>query len=390
MARVLILKCENYQPNELKAKIEKIFSYFPQAVKPNEKILIKPNLLSAHLPEETVTTHPEFVRVVAKVIKNIGAQPTIGDSPSGIEKVEKVWEITGMKKIAQEENIELVNFTHSSVREFSSQNFPGKKIYLTDAAFEVDGIISLPKLKTHGLTTFTTGIKNLYGLVPGMIKTDYHRLAYNSQLFAQLLSEILTVVKPRLTITDGIVGMDGNGPVVGRIRNFGLILASDDVVALDTVVCEIIGLKKEFVPLLKFCEDKKLGETNLEKIEIVGEKLGDCKIRDFILPPTHLINYLPQSVASILSDFIWFRPGINQTKCELCLKCYESCPVKAIKLISSANRGRKEKKYLWIDHKECINCFCCSEVCPYGAVETEQSIPMKLVRILQSLKTRFI
>ncbi len=386
MARVAILKCDNYWLDELKVKIEEIFSHFPKVAKAGEKILIKPNLLSPHLPGEAVTTHPEFVRAVVSAVKNIGAKPIIGDSPSGIEKVEKVWELTGMKKIAQEENVELVNFAYSGVREFRSANTLWEKIYLSDIAFEVDGIISLPKLKTHNLMTITAGIKNLYGLVPGMIKTDYHRLAYNSQLFAELLSEIVSIIKPRLTIIDGIVGMDGDGSVAGRIRNFSLILASDDVVALDRVVSEIIGLKepRPYVQergLLKFCAEKRLGETNLDKIEVIGEKLEERRIRDFVLPPVHFVNYLPlpQWIASILANFIWFRPEINQAKCELCLKCYESCPVKAIK---------RNKKYLWINHQECINCFCCSEVCSYGAVETQNSLGMKLARILQSLLFR--
>lgn len=396
MAQVIILKCKNYQPDELKAKIEKIFSYFPQAVKPNEKILIKPNLLSAHTPEEAVTTHPEFVRVVTKVIKNIGAQPVIGDSPSVTEKIDKLWDMTGMRKVAQEENIELVNFISAGVKEFPryapctvwcegapercipSENL-WKKIYLTDLIYQFDGIVSLPKLKTHNLMTFTAGIKNLYGLVPGMIKTDYHRLAYNSKLFAELLSEILAIIRPRLTIIDGIVGMDGNGPVAGRIRNFGLILASDDAVALDTVVCKLIGLEIEKIPLLKFCAQKKLGETNLKNIEIIGEKLEDYKIEDFLLPATEIVNYIPQWLANILTQFVWVKPIIQESICELCMKCTEICPVEAIASFSPDGK----KKILQIDQKKCISCFCCSEVCPHNAVEPQTSLLLKLIRLIR-------
>lgn len=377
MARVVIFKCKDYQPDELKAKIEEIFSYFPQIVKPSEKILLKPNLLSPHLPEEAVTTHPEFVRAVVKVVKRLGVQPVIGDSPSIVEKIDKVWQISGMKKIAEEEKIELVNFAFVGVKGFLSKNF-WEKIYLSETAFRYDGIVSLPKLKTHNLMTFTAGIKNLYGLVPGMIKTDYHRLAYNSTLFAQLLSEILTIIKPRLTITDGIVGMDGNGPVAGRIRNFGLILASDDVVALDTVICKLIGLEIEKFPLLKFCAEKKLGETNLDKIEIIGERLKECIIYDFILPSTEIVNYVPQWLAHILTKFVWTKPKIFINKCQLCMKCYEICPVG---VIASSSKGKK--KILQIDQKKCISCFCCSEACPHNAVEPQTSLLLKLIRIIR-------
>jgi len=387
MARVAIFKCKNYQPDELKTKIEKVFSYFPQVVKAGERILLKPNLLSAHVPEETVTTHPEFVRAVIKVVKKFGAQPVIGDSPSGVEKIEKVWGITGMEKVAEEENVELVNFAQSGVKEFPSKTGNHlnlwKKIYLSNIAFKFDGIISLPKLKTHNLMTFTAGIKNLYGLVPGLIKTDYHRLACNSKLFAKLLSEIVAIIKPRLTIIDGIVGMDGNGPVAGRRRNFGLILASDDVIALDTVVCEIIGLKIGKVPLLKFCAEKKLGETNLKNIEITGEKLEECRIQNFLLPATDLVNYVPRWFASSLTQFVWVKPAIKINKCQLCMKCYEICPVKVMNEVFTSSLLGRKKKILQIDQKKCISCFCCSEVCPHNAIEPQTSLLLKLIRIVR-------
>ncbi len=382
----MILRCKDYSPDELKANIEKIFYCFPQAVKAGERILLKPNLLSEHPAEDAVTTHPELVRAVIRKLKTIGAESMVGDSPSIAENIEKLWKTTGMAKVAEEENVKLVNFANYGVKEFPSQKFAGKKIYLSSVAFEINGIISLAKLKTHNLMTFTAGIKNLYGLIPGMIKTDYHRLAYKPIFFAQLLSEILAVVKPRLTIIDGIVGMDGNGPVAGRIRNFGLILASDDVVALDTVVCKLIGLEIEEVPLLKFCAEKDLGETNLEKIEVVGEKMNivpleEYIIDDFLLPATEITNYAPQWLVDLLARFVWTKPKILTDKCQLCMKCSGICPVGAI--ISSSSKDKN--RILLVDRNKCISCFCCSEACPNNAVEPQASLLLKIIRRLLRL-----
>jgi uncharacterized protein (DUF362 family) len=129
-------------------------------VKPGEKILLKPNLLSAREPERAVTTHPEVVRAMVRLVKEAGATPIVGDSPGGAVKgVERVWERTGMKKMAEEEGVTLVNFETSGAVEKAIAHPLLGSLHLARVLFEVDGIINLPKLKTHSLVIFTGSLK---------------------------------------------------------------------------------------------------------------------------------------------------------------------------------------------------------------------------------------
>ncbi|MDI6640988.1 MAG: DUF362 domain-containing protein [Elusimicrobiota bacterium] len=377
MSKVSIVRCENYDPKTLFEKIQQSISQLDRTenlIGHGEKILIKPNLLGAHTPEQAVTTHPEFVRAVIRLAKAAGAVPSIGDSPS-VSNVSEVFDKTGLKKIAAEEEVELINLGNSPAKEFQIEHPTVKKVYISKIIFEFDGIINLPKLKTHSLTTLTLSIKNLYGIVPGLLKSQYHILAHSTDSFSRLLAEIYKIVQPKilLNIVDGIVGMDGEGPAGGRIKNFGLILSSKDAVALDALLFNFFNINSERVPLINYC--KNLGETSIEKIVINNnEDLKDYRIANSVLPKTHIVNYIPQFVAEFAKKFIRFKPRILNSKCKLCMKCYEICPLKAIVKTASGKFN--------INYKNCTNCFCCYEVCPHHAVEIVESLPMKIARNL--------
>jgi len=383
MTKISILKCENYNYDLLYEKTNKAISLLggiQKFIKPGERILVKPNLLGEHLPEEAVTTHPEIVRVMVRIIKSANATPIISDSPS-VLNTENVYEKTGIKKIAQEEKVELINPENYLLMKFETGIDRIKEIYISKIAFDIDGIINVPKLKTHTLTTFTLGIKNLYGLIPGFIKSDYHKKAYNTKLFSELLCEIYRIVKPkiRLTFIDGIIGMDGNGPSNGRVRNFNLLLGSEDTVALDTFVYNLFNVKE--IPLLKYCKQKNLGETEIKKIEVLGEKI--LPFKDVLLPKTHIVNFVPEIFVNLGSNFVWCKPKIINSKCKLCMKCYQICPTKTIK-----SKNVSGKKSLYIDWDNCISCFCCNEVCPYNSIEIRESLILNIVRKFIEIFTR--
>jgi len=383
MAKISILKCENYNYDLLYKKTNEAISYLggiQKFIKPGEKILVKPNLLGEHLPEKAVTTHPEVIRVIIRIIKSANATPIISDSPS-VLSIENVYEKTGIKKVAQEEKVELLNPENYPLMEFKTEIGKLNKIYISRIAFDVDGIINVPKLKTHSLTTLTLGIKNLYGLIPGFIKSDYHKKAYNTKLFSELLSEIYKIVKPkiRLTILDGITGMDGNGPANGRVKKFNLMAIAEDTVALDTFIFSLFRIKN--ILLLKYCKEKKLGETEIEKIEVLGENI--LPFNDIILPKTHIVNFIPEIFLNLGANFVWCRPKIINSRCKLCMKCYEICPTKTIKL-----KNVSGKKSLYIDWENCISCFCCNEVCPYKSIEIKESLMLNIVRKFIGIFTR--
>ena len=335
-------------------------------IKPGEKILIKPNLLGTNAPEEAVTTHPEVLRKVIRLVKQQGAIPVIGDNPA-LLNVEETYNKTGISRIAKEENTELIYFANYSVNEYQITHPALKKLHLSKYALEVDGIINLPKFKTHGLTLLTMGIKNLYGLVPGMTKVEYHKIAHTPRYFTDMLSELYKIVKPklRLTIIDGIIGMDGEGPQEGRVRNFDLLMAAADTVALDTIGYELFGINSANVPLIIHCKNKNLGETKVSKIEIYDGDIKRFKIQNPLLSKTGFTSFIPEPLKDLIIRFFWVKPKIDRSKCKLCMKCVEICPMKTI---------LKSGKILVIKWDKCISCFCCTEVCVHKAIETKESL----------------
>lgn len=357
MSKVSIVKCKDYSSEKI---IDAIFRAvdllggIKTFVKETDYVLIKPNLLSARSPEEAVTTHPEIVRAVIRLVKIAGARPIIGDSPGNfftIRDVNFVYEKTGIKSVAEEENAELVRFDKFRL----INGYP-----IAEAALNVSSIISLPKLKTHALTVMTGAIKNSFGLIPGLFKLECHRNKPKPRDFVKILLDIFEIIRPRLSIMDGVLAMEGDGPASGSPREVGLVLASNDCVSLDSVVSELVGLPLHRDLVINEAKRRGIGETNIDNIEILGERIEDVKIKDFRLPKTAFgVNLLPKFMADIFTWAVDFKPVIDEKLCTKCNVCKNSCLVGAIIINEETSH---------IDDRLCVKCFCCHEVCPYKAI----------------------
>ena len=369
--------CDDYDKDNVHNIVENIvksFGNISDIIKPNTKILIKLNLLSAYTPEQAITTHPEIVRAVIKVIKKAGAIPVMGDSPGNLTHgIEHIWDKTGMLQLAKEENVELINFEACGCVEVSVQHPNIKQIYITKAITDCDAIINLPKLKTHTFMGFTCGVKNFYGIIPGVRKAEYHKLAPTPKDFSYLLSEIYRMVREKLlfTIVDGVYGLEGNGPSLsGQKRKYGIIAGSQDTVMLDTFILDKMGIKSKNNVLLKPLKEKKLGDTNLQNMIYVGDNASEFNFGKTKLPVTKFLTLLPSWFARFVTKYagrlFWVKPNIIESKCVGCLQCMKSCPVKAI--IKS-----KDKTKPIIQKEKCIGCFCCHELCLNKAVEIKES-----------------
>jgi uncharacterized protein (DUF362 family) len=215
-SKISIVRCEKYDPQELNAAIKKAVGAIGGIrafVNRNDRVLIKPNILSGRKPEEAVCTHPEVVRAVIKMVKETGAVITVGDSPGGfLKNIEEVYEVSGIAKIAKEEKVNLVKFTFSR----TVDGFP-----ISIRALDADKIISIPKFKTHEITGITAGIKNMYGTVVGLNKTKCHADAPTEKKLAKIIARVYAVSKPHLSIVDAVVSMEGEGPSAGDPRNTG-------------------------------------------------------------------------------------------------------------------------------------------------------------------------
>ncbi len=372
MSRVEILKVNGYGSVETELRnILPSFEVF-NGLK-GKKILLKINLLTYAYPEEAVTTHPEFVRALIRIFKSIGCTVLVGDSPSesGRSFLEKVYKLSGIKKICTEENVLLVDFIEEVAMK-NEKNKIGKIFPVSKVVKEVDYIINVPKLKTHGLTYITCGVKNLFGVIPGVKKGEYHLRLKTLSHFSAFLVDIAQTLRPALTIVDGVLAMEGNGPRNGRGRLTNLILISEDVFSLDWVASEIIGLKPALVPTNK--EAYLRGLVNPSDIEITGVSLKEAEIKDFekIHKPVTPLP-LPGFINSFLENYVAGKPYIDENVCNKCLTCVKNCPASAIAKIDNK---------VEIDRKKCIKCYCCAEFCPNGAVE------IKYTRLSRWLRTK--
>lgn len=373
MTQVSIVKCSDYNTQAVQKAVEEavgLLGGIEKFVKPGQKVLIKPNLLSARPPESGVCTHPEVIRAVIRLVRKVTDKIYVGDSHGGFDVVnmDNVYEISGMKKICLEEKITLVKF--DSV--LNVDGIPFAKIVK-----EVDVIINVPKMKTHGLLTLTGAVKNMFGAVVGKHKAESHFKHVARPDFAFYIIKIFMYVKPHLNIMDGIVAMEGDGPAAGGLRNAGLVLASADAVALDAVFSDIVGIDPEKLLTTHYAEKMSLGESKLSNIKISGEDLASVRIDDFKLPKASFIYDSPAWVIKLFGKAIRTYPFIKVDACVKCRICEKNCPAAAITI----------DRYK-IDYSKCIFCFCCHELCPHTAIGVRKSLMGKLASFVLKMRSK--
>lgn len=372
--KISIASCPDYSYEKVLSSIRTcidLLGGFHRFIRFRDRVLIKPNLLSGSPPEKAITTHPTVVKAIVQLVREVGGIPFIGDSP-GRGDLYDVAEKAGIKEVADEMNCPLVKFTEFyEVKGSKERTF--KKLEVAKEAMDADVVINVPKVKTHGLTLLTLGIKNMFGCVPGIRKTQWHlKAGTDPEYFAEMLVDLYGIIRPKLTIVDGIVAMEGNGPNMGKPRPLGLIFAGADCVALDTVITEVLSVPIKEVVTTKVAVVKGLGIGDLKKIEILGEKIEDVRIKGFKTPKGFSPDYFFVKVLqSVLGQSMTPRPLWIQEKCSSCGSCVEICPPKAI---------RREEERLKIDYKKCIRCFCCSEICPEEAIDMGEGFLLKMLK----------
>ena len=371
MASVSISKCNSYDIKEVQGAVDSCLDKLgglSSLIKPDDRVLIKPNILIAKPPEEAVTTHPSLIEAIIIAVKKAGAVPLVGDSPGGlVGNVRGHWKVTGIEEVCNRLNVEILNFESSGVYE---KRINGNHYHIAKPVLDADFIINVPKIKTHGLTILTCAIKNMYGTIPGLTKVNYHKEAPKPSDFAELVVDIFALSKPGLNIVDGIIGMDGNGPSAGNPKEMGLILASTDAIAVDSLICQILGKNPLKVPTNKNAYERELGEADINKIKVLGYQPD--VIDDFKWSPNiaSSLDMVPSFISKGLMRFWWSRPVIDPEVCTKCGKCVKNCPVEAL------SAGVKIPEF---DYPECINCMCCMEMCPEKAVKLEKSMLSKLL-----------
>ena len=365
-ARVVIIRCDTYEDDQVVTDIQKgvdMMGGISSFAKPGERIVLKPNILIGTDPDKHVTTHPAVFRAVGKLLKNAGVIVLYGDSPS-FGKSEPNLRRSGIKQVGDELGFILADF--DSGRSVSHKDaLLIKKFVVANGVLDSDGLVSLPKFKTHGLVRFTGAVKNQFGCIPGLRKSQYHVKLPDPYDFATMLVDLNTLIRPRLYIMDGIVAMEGNGPRSGRLKQLNVLLLSTDPIALDATACRIAHLDPEIVPTSKPGEKAGLGIYHIEDIELMGEALESFVDKSFEVNRTAPVSNSGGRFRVFLKNRLTQRPVIDKAKCTCCGTCVTMCSVqpKAVNWY----KGDKSKPPIY-DYNRCIRCYCCQETCPEGAV----------------------
>jgi uncharacterized protein (DUF362 family)/NAD-dependent dihydropyrimidine dehydrogenase PreA subunit len=363
---VSAIYCNSYTQKQVTEKIKEAINTaggLPTKFKPGCKVLINPNLLTAKTPENAATTHPSVVRGVIKYLKTKGINDiSIGDSPAGNHDWKKLWDITGMSEVAKNENVTLLPFNKTKPITIDNNII----IPVLKEIDDFDGIISIPKLKTHLLTKITGAVKNTYGMIPGKAKTHFHGTHPSPQKMSRFIAKLYGTLKPDYIVMDSIECMEGEGPNTGRPAQVGLIFAGEDGVAIDSEACSIFGYKPSDILILEETTKAGFGINDKNFIERRGDgwsTINTLKAKKAIL--SDIFYKIPEKLFFIISYITSCRPKINEKICLKCGKCIDECSQDAIYI-------NHKKKYK-IKSKKCILCMCCIETCPYKAISLKRS-----------------
>jgi len=335
--------------------VDRAFDLFPINLS-GKKVLIKPNVLRGADPEECITTHPDVLRAVLERVEESGpAAIVVGDNPGAFAygANESTFRRTGLMEAAKGS---YKNIGSAGVGVQFNPRFL-EKVSLSRAVLDADVIISVPKFKTHGLTTITGAIKNSYGFLPGAQKAQLHAAAGDPVGFGEMIVEVFALRVPELFIVDAVVGMEGNGPASKNLRHIGKIMAADNAVALDGTIARMMGMEPGKIHFLRVAAERGLGDYDGDAIEIEGDFQ---EIEHFRLPPLVVkAEDTSASVREFLHGRTLLRPSVDAQLCTGCGTCVEHCPVSALSLHNGLPEVEKEK---------CITCFCCQEMCPEAAI----------------------
>lgn len=356
MTVVSVQRVQRYDPDTLYRAVCAHFEALAIAsdISRDTRVLLKPNLLAGRDPALAITTHPALLFAIAKRLRELGARHiTLADSPGGlytVPQLRKTYALCGLLPLS--EVLTLNEDVSAGVR----NGFP-----LIQPVLDADFIINCPKLKTHGLTVMTAGVKNLFGCIPGLQKPEYHCLKPNIEAFSEMLLALSETVRPGLTLLDAVDCMEGNGPGGGKVRSMGYTLCSRSVYALDEQAAALMALRPSMSPVLRTARQKGLSDPTA--IQSVGDALVPAD-PPFLLPDAVTKGERFFSVNGLFHHFFGRKrtfPSVVIEKCVGCGRCAESCPKHIIQI---------EAQKAEISKKGCISCFCCQEMCPAHAIDT--------------------
>ena len=368
---VAAVRCSDYDPRGIRRALSECLGHLgglSRWVRPGLRVLVKINHLGDHPPEEAITVHPAVTQALAAALTEAAGQVTVGDGLErpGLEGFRQ----SGTLQAAQRAGVSLVNFKGSPYPPVAAGGQHLSRVPIARAAQEADLIINLAKMKTHVLTLLTGAVKNTYGFLPAGLRQSLHREYVSPADFAEVVVDVFQACPPRLHLVDAVVALEGYGPSrAGRPRPVGLLLASEDAVALDAVLGALMGYGAREVATTRIAAGRGLGAADLGEIELRGVSLAEVAPVDFALPERvigvgRVLGRLPRPLLGMfgnLSQATTAVPQVVTAACIGCGLCVRHCP-------TGAARMDRDGKVAVIDRSRCISCFCCQEFCESDAI----------------------
>jgi uncharacterized protein (DUF362 family) len=281
---VTLNRCADYSEGEIAKAISTQFEVLGGVgtfVRAGDSVLLKPNLIAPKSERYATQTHPAVIIAVARLLKDFGARPFVGDSPA--------WSnvFACVKALKLEEPLRKLSVP---VKQLDNPRWTrvGKsntKVGISSVALDADVIINMPKFKTHQQMVATFAVKNMFGCVAGKRKALWHfTKGKRERVFCELLIDIFEYLKPAVTIIDGVVAMDGAGPIGGRSRTLGWIIGGTDPMSLETICCKLVNIKPDELPILTTARQMGLPCPDEDNIKILGDDFPESICMDFELP----------------------------------------------------------------------------------------------------------
>lgn len=375
---VYVKKCNEYDREIIYNLVSQIFEYYNMLEDvAGLNIAVKPNLVAKKNPETAATTHPDIVWAVCKLLKDAGAHVVIAESPGGFydeNNLRALYKICGIEKAALDSGAEL-NFDTSETEVSNPQGKFLKKLKILTPLAKADRIINISKLKTHGMMTYTGAVKNMFGSIAGLEKTEYHFQLSDYEDFADCIIDIFLANSPVFNIIDAIVGMHKDGPTAGEPIALNTILAGPNAFELDLVGATLINAKYEQIPVFRQAKKRNLMHFDYQKLDVLGDELEIKK--EFVVKyneDAKRLHFANGILGQILSSSMRPRPVFDKKKCKACGECISCCPAKVIKLV-----GKDKEKYAKVDLDGCIRCYCCQELCLFKAVTIKRPLLNKII-----------
>ena len=365
---VALQKCDEYDFDKVLSSIKKLLELVPPPDVRGKTVLLKPNILYPKSPDCAVCTHPVVVGAAVRAFLDMDAARVIAGESPAIAGSATAAKATGMYEQVINNGGEWADFKES----VSIVCPDGKVVKNLDFAkqfLEADIVISLSKLKSHQLMTYTGAMKNLFGLMIGLEKAGCHYRFSKKEDFAAFLTDVVVAAKPQYAIMDAIVGMDGpGGPGNGDPIKLGFLAASDNILALDWKCASLVGYNPHNILNLEDALNRGIWLKTPEEITTCGADENDCRCTTFrIVRDSKLLQKtMPWIINFLAKKILTKTPHFNSRKCQKCRRCEQICPAHVIRMEGADSTARLT------DKSKCLHCFCCHEICPYSAIKLKR------------------